>query len=319
MSTPTIYGESIYQHTLNATAVSVGIGVHSGKRVRMSLRPAEPGSGIIFERIDLPRGSNRIAARWQQVASTTLCTEIANAQGARVSTIEHLMAAFRGCCVDNVLVQVDGPELPVMDGSSGPFVQLIRSVGIRNQWVPRRLMRIRRTVKIAEEDRFAMLLPYLGFRLTARIEFPDPSIGTQERTLRLRKGTFEDELSSARTFGFVQDLEYLKSKGLGKGGSTRTAVIIDQGRILNPEGLRYPDEFVRHKILDAVGDLYMAEGPILGHYFGHKPGHKLNRDLLERLSRSPETWDWYEPAPPLPPARAMAAVGADAGQQLHGA
>lgn len=297
----------IAQRTLRRPLSCAGVGVHSGLQVRMRLLPAPVNAGISFLRIDLPAGQGLVQAHWSRVAGTTLCTELDNGQGARVGTVEHLMAALHACGVDNVLVELDGPEVPVLDGSAEPYMRMIRQAGTLSQAAPRRYLKIDRPVQVGDGERFAVLMPYNGLRLTAEIDFEDPAIGRQRRSLRLSRESFGSELAAARTFGLVQDIRKLQSLGLAKGGSTDNAVVVDRGRVLNPEGLRYSDEFVRHKLLDAVGDLYLAGAPILGHMLSHRPGHALTRELLGALFADRNAWSWQtdvrrEQVRPTPPA-----------------
>jgi UDP-3-O-[3-hydroxymyristoyl] N-acetylglucosamine deacetylase len=254
----------------------------------MTLHPAAVGTGIVFRRSDL--GGSEIAASWRNVIDSTLCTAIGAEGGAVVATIEHLMAAFAGLGVDNAVVELDGPEVPVMDGSAAPFVFLIEAAGIAEQMAPRRGIKVVKPVTVGVDGQSATLLPGPGFRLSFAIDFASKAIRRQELSIEPDPASFKDEISKARTFGFFEDVERLQQAGLARGGSLDNAVVISGDRILNEEGLRYDDEFVRHKLLDALGDLYLAGGPILGHFSGLRSGHALNRKLLEALFADTTAW-----------------------------
>ena len=284
--------ELVAQKTLQQSIVCKGVGLHSGRQVSVKLRPGEANSGIIFIRTDLPGGQGVIPARWHNVVDTRLCTVIGNRSGASVGTIEHLMAAFSGCGIDNAVVEVDGVEAPILDGSSAPWVSLIKRAGMVRQAAKRRAIRVHRPVVVREDDKVAILSPSLTPRITVEIDFPSAAVGFQQRSLELVKGVFNSAVAGARTFGFMHEVEYLRNQGLALGGSLENAIVIDGDTILNREGLRFQDEFVRHKILDCVGDLYLAGGPILGHFHGYKPGHKLNNELLYALFAQPNAWSY---------------------------
>jgi UDP-3-O-[3-hydroxymyristoyl] N-acetylglucosamine deacetylase len=247
------------QHTLKAPIGCVGIGVHTGQRVRLQLVPAPAGHGIVFRRTDL---NLDIPARYDRVVDTRLCTVLGHETNpaARVGTVEHLMAALHGCGIDNVLVEVDGPELPILDGSANPYVFLIDCAGAAEQDSPRRSVEVRRTVRVAEGAAWAELrpLPTRGFEMAMSIDFAAAAIGSQALSLRLTPDSFRREVASARTFAMAADIERLRESGLARGGSLDNAVVVDGAKVLNPAGLRCPDEFVRHKVLDAVGDLALA-------------------------------------------------------------
>jgi UDP-3-O-[3-hydroxymyristoyl] N-acetylglucosamine deacetylase len=268
-----------------------GVGVHTGKRTRLSIRPAAPGHGIVFVRTDIKDRDNRVPVSGEAVIKTQLGTVIANAAGVEVSTIEHLMSAFCILGVDNVLVELDGPEVPIMDGSALPFVQLLDRAGFRRQEAPQRYIEILEPIMVDEGDgKTAALLPCDRFEMFFEIEFPGTPIGTQSVDVVMDEETYRREIMSARTFGFAHEVEHLRSIGLARGGSLENAVVIDGDRILNPEGLRFADEFVRHKALDAVGDLYVLGMPLLARFEGRKAGHSINNLLVRELLARPTAW-----------------------------
>jgi UDP-3-O-[3-hydroxymyristoyl] N-acetylglucosamine deacetylase len=273
------------QTTLRAAVSLSGVGVHSGDDVKMTLHPAEAGHGIAFLRTGLPGGLDRIIdARHLSVTATELCTVIGDRDDGAVATIEHLMAAFAGLGVDNVLVEIDGPEVPILDGSAAVFVDAIDQVGIVAMNATRRYLKVLRPVRVTQGRGFAELLPNdRAFRLDVEIDFSTPVIGRQRRTVDLSPSLFRREISRARTFGFMRDVEKLWSAGFALGASLENTVAIGEDGIINPEGLRYADEFVRHKILDAVGDLSLAGLPLLGTYRSYCGGHRLNFAVLEAL------------------------------------
>jgi UDP-3-O-[3-hydroxymyristoyl] N-acetylglucosamine deacetylase len=254
------------------------------------VRPAPAGAGVAFVRTDLT-GDNRIEARGDLVFQTRLGTVIGDADGASASTIEHLMAAFSALGVDNAVVELDGPELPIMDGSSLPFVKLIDAAGRRAQDAPRRYVEILEPVEVTDGDKRAALSPAPRFELAFEIAFQAP-IGRQRLELTLDEGVFRRELADCRTFGFAHEVDALRAAGLARGGSLDNAIVIEGERVLNPEGLRRPDEFVRHKALDAVGDLYLLGGPVLGRFEGRYAGHGLNNQLVRAVMANPRAWRW---------------------------
>jgi len=279
------------QKTLKNRIKCSGIGLHSGAAVSVTLNPAAPDTGVVFRRVDLP-GQPLVHARYDQVSDLRLCTSVSAGEGVNVGTIEHLMAAFAGLGVDNVLVDIDGPEVPVMDGSSAPFVFLIECADLIDQVAPRRYLKVLKPVEVREGAASAALLPDEGFSLGFEIEFANAVIGRQVAEFRLEAGRFKMELARARTFGLLQELEQLRSMGLARGGSLENAVVVGPDRILNDDGLRYDDEFVRHKALDALGDLYLAGGPIIGRYEGCRSGHALNNRLLKALFADKSAYAW---------------------------
>jgi UDP-3-O-[3-hydroxymyristoyl] N-acetylglucosamine deacetylase len=293
------------RRTLAGPVTVSGIGLHSGASVTLTLMPAGGDSGLWFRRADVTDRDPMIPARWDHVVDTRLCTVLGNAAGVTVSTVEHLMAALAGLGIDNAEMVVDGPELPVMDGSSAAFVAEIEAVGTVAQAAPRHAIRLIDTVTVQDGDSTVSLCPApRGLTIDAAIDFDSPVIGRQRRVVQISADSFRDELADARTFGFRHEVEGLRAMGLARGGSLDNAVVIDGEAVMNPDGLRHPDEFVRHKALDALGDLYLAGHPIIGMYQGHRPSHRINNLLLRALFAQPEAWR-FEPA--------LAAGGAHAG------
>jgi len=281
------------QQTLKAPIGCVGVGLHTGRRVNLTLRPAPVNHGVSFRRTDL---GVDIAARFDCVAETRLCT-VLEADGARVGTIEHVAAALAGCGIDNAVVELDGPEPPALDGSAAPFVFLVDCAGIAAQDAPRSRIELLRSVRVEDGDAFAELRPgSVGFDMTLSIDFPAAAIGRQALSLRLNPHSFRQELARARTFTLMGEIEEMRAAGLAQGGSLDNAVVVDQERVLNPGGLRSPDEFVRHKLMDAVGDLALAGAPLLGRFVGHRSGHTLNNRLLRALFADRAAWREVAPA-----------------------
>lgn len=278
------------QHTLKTSIALSGIGLHSGKPIQLVLHPAAPDHGIVFVRTDRD-GNNRIPALWDHVVDTRLCTVIGNKDSAIVGTIEHLMAALRGCGIDNALIEIDGPEVPAMDGSSKPFVDLIEKAGIAAQSAPRRAIHILKDITIEQDGKAVSLSPAEEFIFAGEIEFDHPQIGYQRYEMKLLNGNFKHDLADCRTFGFAHEVEMMRQAGLALGGSFDNAIVLDKAAVMNPGGLRHGDEFIRHKLLDAIGDLYLAGMPILGAYEGVKAGHALNNQLLRKLFTSPESFE----------------------------
>ncbi len=279
-----------FQHTLAGPAIFAGLGVHTGEHVRVAIRPAAPDAGIVFVRTDIKDRDNRVAVSGEGVIRTELGTVIGNAAGVTVSTIEHLMAAMAALGVDNAVVELDGPEVPIMDGSAEPFVQILDRAGRRRQDTPRRYIEITDAIEITEGDKRASLTPSDRFEVAFEIVFDSAAIGRQRVDVVADEAGFRKELSNCRTFGFLKDVEALRAKGLARGGSMDNAVVLDGDRVLNPEGLRRPDEFVRHKALDAVGDLYVLGMPIVGRFEGVLAGHGLNNLLVRELLAQPQAW-----------------------------
>lgn len=302
----------IYRQTLAAPAVCAGIGLHTGERVRMVLQPASAGSGIRFVRSDITDRDNIIAARADAVSEVRLGTTIENAAGVTVATVEHLMAALAGLGVDDAVIEVDGAEIPVMDGSSAPFVKLIEQVGLRSQSVPRRAIQVLRPVWIEDDERRAGFLPAVKSMIEVEIAFEHASVGRQACVFDITPEIFSTDIASARTFGFRKDYDALLAAGLARGGSMDNAVVLDETGVANPEGLRFKDEFVRHKALDALGDLYLAGAPIIGCYSARRP---VTRSTMRQSGPSlttprrgngstcattpPRMWLW--PTPDFPP------------------
>jgi len=282
----------MHRTTLSAPAVCAGIGLHTGARVRMVLKPAPVGSGIVFERSDLDVEDRRVPAQRDYVRSTDLGTTLVNEAGASAATVEHLMAAFAGLNVDDVIVELDGPEVPAMDGSSAPFVELMLHAGLKTAPAPRRAIQVIKPIEIEDGARRAAFLPSLKPAIDVEIDFEDPAIGRQHFAFEVSRDAFADLVAPARTFGFRRDLNMLLKNGLARGGSLDNAVVLDEGKVANPEGLRFADEFVRHKALDALGDLYLAGAPILGLYRAVRPGHGLNAKAVEALLSDDAAWRW---------------------------
>lgn len=282
-------GFTVSQKTIAQAVECSGVALHSGAETALTLRPAPAGTGIIFRRTDLD-GSPEIPARWDHVVDTTLCTTLGTEGGVRISTVEHLMAALAGCHIDNLYVEVDGPEVPIMDGSSQPFVCLVERAGVVEQAEARRVMEILKPVTVEDGDRMVELTPSPSFSVGFEIDFDNRAVARQELVVTLINGSFKSEIARARTFGFAEEVAQMRAAGLARGGSLDNAVVISEDRILNEDGLRYDDEFVRHKVLDAVGDLYLAGAPVRGHFRGVRSGHRLNNELLRALFADDAAW-----------------------------
>lgn len=283
------------QRTLLRTVNCVGVGLHTGRPVSLTLKPARAGAGIQFRRTDLA-GAPFIPARFDHVVDTAMCTTLGTDKHNRIATVEHLMAALAGCHVDNVIVEVSGPEVPVMDGSAQPFVFLIECAGLIDQAAPKTIVEILKPVKVEDGDKSAEIVPADRFSVDFEIEFASSAIARQAIRLELVNGTFNRELARARTFGFVHEVEQLRAAGLALGGSLDNAVVVEGDKVLNADGLRYDDEFVRHKALDAVGDLYLAGGEICGAYRGVRAGHNLTNRLLRTLFADATAYRVHNPA-----------------------
>jgi UDP-3-O-[3-hydroxymyristoyl] N-acetylglucosamine deacetylase len=279
-----------FQHTLRAPAHFAGVGVHTGVYTRVAVRPAAENTGVVFVRTDVTDRDNRVPAAGEAVCKTQLGTVIGNADGVTVSTIEHLMAALAMLGIDNAVVEVDGPEMPIMDGSAEPFVRLIDRAGKRPQAAARAFIEILETVEVVDGDKRAALKPALGFEMAFEIRFPTAVIGRQAIDMPMDELAFRRELADCRTFGFLHEVEALRAMGLARGGSLENVVVIEGDRVLNPEGLRRPDEFVRHKALDAIGDLYVLGAPVIGRFEGELAGHALNNQLVRALLARPDAW-----------------------------
>ena len=283
----------IKQRTLKDSVSAVGVGLHKGEKVKVTLRPAPANTGIVFRRVDLEPVVD-IKATPEAVGETTLCTCLVNEEGVQISTVEHLLSAIAGLGIDNLVIDVDSPEIPIMDGSALPFVYLIQSVGIEELNAAKRFLRIKKPIRVEEDDKWAELVPYNGFKVDFAIDFEHPVISKtgQSMTMDLTSSSFIKEISRARTFGFMKDIEFLRSHNLALGGSLENAIVLDEYRMLNSDELRYDDEFVKHKILDAIGDLYMGGVSILGELRAFKSGHAVNNLLLREVFKQQDAWEW---------------------------
>ncbi len=281
----------IKQRTLKNVIRATGVGLHTGEKVYLTLRPASIDTGIVFRRTDF-KEPVEIRACPENVTDTRLSTTL-ESNGVRVSTVEHLMSAFAGIGIDNAYVELTAPEVPIMDGSAGPFVFLIQSAGIAEQSAPKRFIRIKRRIKLTDGDKWAAFEPFEGFKVSFAIDFNHPTFrnSSQNATVDFSTTSFVKEVSRARTFGFMADLESLRQSGLARGGGVDNAIVLDDYRILNEDGLRYEDEFVKHKVLDAIGDLYLLGHPLIGAFSAYKSGHSLNNRLLRRLVARRDAWE----------------------------
>lgn len=276
------------QRTIKKEISCTSVGLHTGRKIRMTIGPAGVDTGIVFVRTDLAQ-PNKIKADMYNVSDTQLATTIGNDE-LRVSTVEHLLSAFSGLGVDNAIVGLDAPEIPIMDGSALPFVAMLKNAGIRVQGKGKKLLVIKKPVSVSDGDGAAMLLPFPEFKITYKIDFRHPLISEQSYEFIFSDVSYEQEICAARTFGFLKDVEYMQAKGLALGGSLNNAVVLTEDKIVNKEGLRFPDEFVKHKILDAIGDLSLLGMPIIGHFIAYKSGHKLNNLLLRELMTHEKCW-----------------------------
>jgi UDP-3-O-[3-hydroxymyristoyl] N-acetylglucosamine deacetylase len=283
--------QMIRQRTLKNVIKATGVGLHTGEKVYLSLRPAAPNTGIVFRRVDLPEPVD-IAATPQNVGETTLSTTLVKGD-VKVSTVEHLLSALAGLGIDNAYVDVSAPEVPIMDGSAGPFVFLIQSAGVEEQNAAKRFIRIKKPIRVTDGDKWACFEPYDGFKVTFTIDFDHPAFSEdmQSASIDFSSTSFVKEVSRARTFGFMRDIEALRKRRLALGGSMDNAIVVDNYRILNEDGLRYADEFVKHKILDAIGDLYLLGHSLIGSFEGYKSGHGLNNQLLRNLLNQADAWE----------------------------
>ncbi len=280
------------QSTVLHTVSCSGIGLHTGIPCNLKIRPAAPDRGIVFIRQDLPE-KVKIRAHIDNVVDATLATTLGR-KGVKVSTVEHLMAAFAGLGIDNAQVELDGPEVPIMDGSSEPFNNLLKKAGIQLQEMVKKFVIIKRPVTVTDGDRQATLLPSNDFKISYTIDFKHPLISNQYYLIQISNGNFEREICRARTFGFLKDYEMLKANGFARGGSLENAVVIDETRVINEGGLRFADEFVRHKILDSIGDLWLLGAQVIGHFIGYKSGHTLNHKLIRKLLAHKDWWELLE-------------------------
>ncbi|MCB1958388.1 MAG: UDP-3-O-acyl-N-acetylglucosamine deacetylase [Rhodocyclaceae bacterium] len=294
----------IRQRTLKSLVSTTGVGLHSGRKVNLVLRPAAPNSGIVFRRVDLTPPVD-LPCDPYSVVDTRMCSGLQQGD-AKIGTVEHLMSALSGLGIDNLYVDVDAPEIPILDGSAGPFVFLLQSAGIEEQNAPKRFMRVRKPVQYVEGDKWVRLEPYDGFRLSFAIHFNHPAIDSTgtEVTIDFAEQAYVRDVARARTFGFMQEVEYLRDNGLAQGGSLDNAIVMDEYRVLNGDGLRYTDEFVKHKVLDAIGDLYLCGYPLLASYSANKAGHALNNQILRVLLEDKTAWEIvsFERPASTPPA-----------------
>ena len=277
------------QQTLKTAIGCRGVGLHSGRKVAMTLRPARAGAGIVFRRTD---AGAEIRAGWESTIESPLCTVLSNGEGIQIGTVEHLMAALAGAEIDNAVVELDGPEVPVMDGSAAPFLFLIECAGVVEQDAARRAVKVLKPVSVVDGEAAAALFPDHGFSMSFEIDFDNPLIGRQDISVAFDRGAFKSELSRARTFGLLDEVDRLRAAGLARGGSLDNAVVVSGDHVLNTGGLRWADEFVRHKLLDAFGDLYLAGGPVIGRFSGVRSGHAQTRRLLAALFADAGAWCW---------------------------
>lgn len=280
------------QKTIKGKASSIGVGLHSGKRAKLTICPAPIDTGYVFIRTDMPSSIARIKAHADLVTATQLGTSITNEHGVSVATIEHILAALNGMGIDNAYIEIDGPEVPILDGSSEPFVEMVSSLGTRSQAAPRRHIEVLKPIEIKDGNKFARLEPYNGFVLDVEIHFASKIIGHQRGIYEISGNGFADDLARARTFGFLHQVDEMRSKGLGLGGSIDNAIVIDGDEIVNENGLRFNDEFVRHKALDAVGDLALAGAPLKARYISRLGGHAMNVALVKALLANQDAWRW---------------------------
>ena len=280
------------QRTLKKQISATGVGLHNGEKVTMTLRPAAADTGILFRRVDLPN-SPEIKVQADAVRDTRLCSAL-ECNGARVATVEHLMSALAGLGVDNIMVDLNASEVPIMDGSSVPFIYLLQSAGIAEQQAPKKFIKIKKVVEIAHQDKWVRFEPYHGFKIDFTIDFPHPVFEHTGKNVKIdfADNSYIQEISRARTFGFMHEVEYLRANGLARGGSLDNAIVLDEYRILNTGGLRYEDEFAKHKVLDAIGDLYMLGHPLLGAFTAYKSGHALNNELIIALLADADAWEF---------------------------
>ncbi len=282
----------IRQRTLKNVIRATGVGMHSGEKVYMTLRPAAPDTGIVFRRIDLPEPVE-LPARADAVGDTSMCTALVKGD-VRVATVEHLLAAMAGLGIDNAYVDLSAAEVPIMDGSAGPFIFLLQSAGIEEQAVAKRFLRVLKTIEVREDDKWARLSPFDGFKVGFTIDFQHPRFADKTKCsaeIDFSRASFAKQVGRARTFGFMRDIEMLRERNLVLGGSLDNAIVLDDYRVLNEDGLRYEDEFVSHKILDAVGDLYLAGHGLIGAFYGFKAGHALNNRLVRALLADHSAWE----------------------------
>ena len=279
------------QQTISNTISVKGIGLHTGNPVELTLEPAAVDNGIKFIRVD-KKNDNVIEAIWSNVSETVLSTTISNSYGVKISTIEHLMSALSGLHIDNLNIYINANEVPIMDGSSKPFVEMIEEIGIKKQSKKRKLLNVKKSIEVSENNTSVKIVPNNQFSIDFEIDFPSKIVSKQSCQLQLINGNYKTDIAAARTFGFEKDVKYLRSNGLALGGSLDNAVVVGENEILNKDGLRYTDEFVRHKILDSIGDLYLAGSPIIGYFYGNKSGHYLNNQLLRKLFSDKSNYEY---------------------------
>jgi UDP-3-O-[3-hydroxymyristoyl] N-acetylglucosamine deacetylase len=280
------------QRTLKKVISATGVGLHNGEKVEMTLRPAAADTGIVFRRVDLP-GSPEIKVEPHMVCDTRLCSALEH-NGARVATVEHLMSALAGLGIDNIIIDLTASEVPIMDGSAGPFVFLLQQAGIVEQPVAKKFIRIKKTIEVQDGDKWVRFDPYFGFKIDFTIAFNHPVFehSGQRVLIDFADNSYIKEISRARTFGFMHEVEYLRSNGLARGGSLDNAIVLDEYRVLNNDGLRYDDEFAKHKVLDAIGDLYVLGHPLIGAFTAYKSGHAMNNQLLRNLLADADAWEY---------------------------
>lgn len=280
------------QRTLKKVISATGVGLHNGEKVEMTLRPAAADTGIVFRRVDLP-GSPEIKVEPHMVCDTRLCSALEH-NGARVATVEHLMSALAGLGIDNIVIDLTASEVPIMDGSAGPFVFLLQQAGIVEQPAAKKFIRIKKTIEVQDGDKWVRFDPYFGFKIDFTIAFNHPVFehSGQRVLIDFADNSYIKEISRARTFGFMHEVEYLRSNGLARGGSLDNAIVLDEYRVLNNDGLRYDDEFAKHKVLDAIGDLYVLGHPLIGAFTAYKSGHAMNNQLLRNLLADADAWEY---------------------------
>jgi UDP-3-O-[3-hydroxymyristoyl] N-acetylglucosamine deacetylase len=280
------------QRTLKKQVSATGVGLHNGEKVKLTLLPAPVDTGIVFRRTDLP-GMPEIQATPEAVRDTRMCSALEQ-NGARVATVEHLMSALAGLGIDNIIIEVSASEIPIMDGSSGPFIYLLQSAGLLEQSAAKKFIKINKKIEIIDGDKWVRFEPYHGFKMDFTIDFAHPVFENSGQNVKIdfADHSYIREISRARTFGFMHEVEYLRANGLARGGSLDNAIVLDEFRVLNSEGLRYEDEFVKHKVLDAIGDLYMLGHPLLGAFTAYKSGHALNNQLIRALKADAEAWEF---------------------------
>ena len=280
------------QRTLKKVISATGVGLHNGEKVEMTLRPAAPDTGIVFRRVDLP-GSPEIKVEPHMVCDTRLCSALEH-NGVRVATVEHLMSALAGLGIDNIIIDLTASEVPIMDGSAGPFVFLLQQAGIIEQPAAKKFIRIKKTIEVQDGDKWVRFDPYFGFKIDFTIAFNHPVFehSGQRVLIDFADNSYIKEISRARTFGFMHEVEYLRSNGLARGGSLDNAIVLDEYRVLNSDGLRYDDEFAKHKVLDAIGDLYVLGHPLIGAFTAYKSGHAMNNQLLRNLLADADAWEY---------------------------